>query len=271
MTALAGCGASTNPLHTVRTAATNTLELRAQSTTTLSGSTLFGANPTMVVRGEFSFPTGLGYAALQIPARGSGTPGTAYLVYLPQRLWIRPASNAALPEGDLWVSMKLAGAHPPRSTPPSFALVTEALNPQLVLEEIAKGAVAASSVGHRVVAHVPYTEYIVSVDLSRALAAARKSGALRMALEEQLAALRAARGPAAGTRVRVVARIDGAERLAQLQFSLPGSKLGTVETELWKFGSAVPLSLPLANETTDVGSFRPSSGAVSVARLFTGE
>jgi hypothetical protein len=269
--AFAGCRSSADPLHAVRTAAANTLALRAQSTSIMTGSRLFGPSPTIVVRGEFSFPTGLGYAAVQIPARGSRASGTAYLVFLPTKLWVKPLSSASLPAGDLWVSTKLAGAQAPGTAPPSLALVAEALNPQLLLAEIATGAVAASSAGHRVVAHVPYTEYVVSVDLARALAAQRTSGALRIAMTEQLAALRAAGGPGAKSHLRVVARIDGAERLAQLQFSLPGSKLGTVETELWKFGSPVPLSLPLTSETSDVASFRPPGGAVTATRLLTGD
>jgi hypothetical protein len=269
--AFAGCGGSADPVHAVRAAAANTLALRAQSTSIMTGSRLFGASPTIVVRGEFSFPTGLGYAAVQIPARGSRASGTAYLVFLPTKLWVKPLSNASLPAGDLWLSTTLTGVRAPGTAPPSLALVAEALNPQLLLAEIATGAVAASSAGHRVVAHVPYTEYVVSIDLARALAAQRRTGALRIAMAEQLAALRAAGGPSAKAHLRVVARIDGAERLAQMQFSLPGSKLGAVETELWKFGSPVPLSLPLAAETSDIASFRPAGGAVTATRLFTGD
>jgi hypothetical protein len=269
--AFAGCGSSADPLHAVRTAAANTLALRAQSTSILSGSRLFGASRRIVIRGEFSFPAGLGYAAVQIPARGARTSGTAYLVFLPTKLWVKPLSNAALPDGDLWVSTKLTGSRAPGTAPPSLALVAEALNPQLLLAEIATGAVAASSTGHRVVAHVPYTEYVVSVDVARALAAGRKTGALRIAMAEQLAAVRAAGGTGATSHLRVVARIDGAERLAQLQFSLPGTELGTVETQLWKFGSPVPLSLPLTSETSDIASFRPPGGAVTATRLLTGD
>jgi hypothetical protein len=269
--AFAGCGGNADPLHAVRAAAANTLALRSQSTSTVTGSHLFGATPRFVVRGEFSFPDGLGYAAVQVPPRGSRASGTAYLVFLPTKLWVKPLSNAALPEGDLWVSTRLTGSRAPRTAPPSLALVLETLNPQLLLAEIATGAVAASSAGHRVVAHVPYTEYVVSVDLARALSAQHTTGALRIAMAEQLAALRAASGPSAKSHLRVVARIDGAERLAQLQFSLPGSELGTVETELWKFGSPVPLSLPLTSETSDIASFRPPGGAVTATRLLTGD
>lgn len=249
--ALAGCGGSSDPLDAVRKAARNTLTLTAQSTLTSTGAQLFGSNHTILARGEFSFPKGLGYEALQVPARGQRAAGTAYFVYLPARLWIKPVSSAALPKGALWVSTKSTTA------PPPLALVLEGMNPQLLLEEIATGAVAASSSGHRVVDHVPFTEYVVTVDLARA---ASTSGALRVAMRQQRAAL------GAGSRVRIVARVDGAGRLAQLQCSLAGSKLGTMQIALWKFGSMIPLSLPLASETVDIATVR----AATPARMLTG-
>jgi hypothetical protein len=273
LVALAGCGGSAHPLHAVRSAATNTLSLTAQSTLTLTGARLFGGSPgTIVGRGEFSFPRGLGYEALQVPALGRRASGTAYLVFLPQKLWSKPVVNTALPQGDLWISAKFTDSRSAGSTTSSLALVLESMNPQLFLEEIATGAVAASSSGHRVIDHVPFTEYVVSVDLARALAAApRKTGALRTAMQQELSALRARRGKDAGSLVRIVAGVDGAGRLAQLQASLPGSKLGTVQIGLWKFGSTIPLSLPLASETVDLASLTRSDGAATMRWVFTGE
>ena len=259
---VAGCGGSSDPLAAVRKAATRTLTLTAQSTLTLSGAQLFGDSPTVIGRGEFSFPKGLGYQAIQVPARGQQPQGTAYLVFQPGQLWIKPVSNAALPQGDLWVTTTFTHARAAVTTTPPLALVLEGTNPELLLEEIAHGAVAASSSGHPVVDHVPYSEYAVSVDLKRALAKTTKRGALRAAMQQQLTALRASSG---GTRLRVVARVDGAGRLAQLEFPLAGSSLGTVQIELWKFGSAVPLSLPLAAETGAIPPVR-----LPVARLLTG-
>jgi hypothetical protein len=271
LVAFAGCGGSENPLHAVRSAATNTLSLTAQSTLTLTGARLFGGTPgTIVGRGQFSFPKGLGYEALQVPALGRRASGTAYLVYLPTRLWIKPVVSTALPEGDLWVSAKFTDSRSAGSTTPSLAVVLESMNPQLLLEEIATGAVAARSSGHRVVDHVPFTEYVVSVDLARALEAAGKSGALRIAMQQQLAALRAGRGVRGGSLVRIVAGVDGTGRVAQLQASLPGSKLGTVQIGLWKFGSAIPLSLPLPSQTADLASLPRSPDAVTPAWVFTG-
>jgi hypothetical protein len=115
---------------------------------------------------------------------------------------------------------------------------------------------------------VPYTEYDVSVDLAKALSATSATGPLRTAMRQQLAALRSV---GAGSRIRVVARVDGAERLAQLQFSLPGSKLGTIQIGLWKFGSAIPLSLPLPAQTVDIASLRLAPGAITPDRLLRGE
>jgi hypothetical protein len=271
LVALAGCGGSANPLHAVRSAATNTLSLTAQSTLTLTDARLFGGAPgTILGRAQYSFPRGLGYEALQVPALGRRASGTAYLVFLPQQLWSKPAVSSALPAGHLWISATFTDA-PPGPRPRSLALALESTNPQLLLEEIATGAVAASSSGHRVIDHLPFTEYVVSVDLARALAATTEAGALRTAMRQELSALRAGRGSHASSRVRIVAGVDGAGRIAQLEASLPGSKLGTVQIALRTFGSRIPLSLPLPSETVDIASLRPLRGAATARRVFTGE
>ena len=90
-------------------------------------------------------------------------------------------------------------------------------------------------------------------------------------MRQELSALRADRGTHAGSRVRIVAGVDGAGRIAQLQASLPGSKLGTVQIALWKFGSTIPLSLPLPSETVDIASLRRPHGAATARWVFTGE
>jgi hypothetical protein len=169
--------------------------------------------------------------------------------------------STALPKGALWISAKFT--HPPAAGSPaaSVALQLESLNPQLLLEEIATGAVAARIAGHPVVNHVPFTRYIVTVDLARALAAAGTTGALRTAIQQQLVT---------SSRVQMVAGVDGTGRLAQLQASLPGSKLGTVQIGLWTFGSRIPLSLPLPSETVDIASLNRSHGTVTPATMFTG-
>jgi hypothetical protein len=270
LVAVAGCGGSANPLHTVRSAATKTLSLTAQSTLTSTGARLFGGTPgTIPVRAQYSFPRGLGYAALQVPALGRRASGTAYLVFLPQQLWTKPVVNRALPQGHLWISATFTDARPgPR--PPSLALALESINPQLLLEEIATGAVAASSSGQHVVNHLPFSEYVVSVDLARALAAAR-AGALRTAMRQELSALRARRGTHAGSRVQIVAGVDAAGRITELQASVPGSRLGTVQIALVKFGSIIPLSLPLPSETVDIESLERSHGSATAAWVLTGE
>jgi hypothetical protein len=272
LVSLAGCGGSTNSLHAVRSAATKTLSLTAQSTLTLTDARLFGGTPgTIVGRAEFSFPRGLGYEALQVPALGRRASGTADLVFLPQQLWSKPVVHSALPEGHLWISATFTGSRSAEATTPSLALALESMNPQLLLEEIATGAVAASSSGQRVIDHVPFTEYVVSVDLAKALGATAATGALRTAIQHELATLRAGRGTHAGSLVRIVARVDGIGRLAQLQASLPGSRLGTVQIALWKFGSTIPLSLPLPSETVDLASLGRSHGAATARWVVTGE
>ena len=268
--AVAGCGGSANPLHTVRSSATTTLSLTAQSTLTLTGARLFGGTPgTILGRAQYSFPRGLGYAALQVPGLGRRAPGTAYLVFQPQRLWSRPAVSSALPQGQLWISATFSGARSAGARPPSLALVLETLNPQLLLEEIANGAVAASSSGQRVINHLPFTEYVVSVDLARALAAAG-AGALRTAIRQELSALRADPRAHARSVVRIEAGIDGAGRITHLQASLPGSRLGTIQIALLQFGSTIPLSLPLASQTVDIASLPRSRGSATARWVLTG-
>jgi hypothetical protein len=266
--ALAGCGGSTNPLHAVQSSATKTLTLTAQSTLTLDGARLFGATPaTIQGRAQYSFRRGLGYEALHVPAPGGRAPGTAYLVFLPRQIWSKPVSSSALPKGRLWISATFGAARSAGSAIPSLALTLEGMNPQLLLQEIAKGAVAATSSGHRVVNHLPFSDYVVSVDLARALAAT-PAGALRTAMQQELAALRAAH---AGSKVKIVAGVDGGGRITQLQASVPGSKLGTVQISLLKFGSTVPLSLPLRPETVDIASLPRSHGVPTGRSVLTGE
>jgi hypothetical protein len=271
LAALAGCGGSASPLDTARNAATNTLSLTTQSTLTVTGARLFGGTPgTILGRAQYSFPRGLGYAAIQVPALGSRTSGPAYLVFMPQQVWIKPVVSNALPQGHLWITETFGGSRSANTTP-SLALAPESLNPQLLLEEIATGAVAASSSGHGVINHVPFTEYAVTVDLVRSLATSKETGALRAAMQQELAALRAGGGTHAGSRVQIVARVDGAGRVAELQASLPGSKLGTVRIALRTFGSKIPLSLPLPSETVNIASLRRSDVPATARRLFTGE
>jgi hypothetical protein len=270
--ALTGCGGSSNPLQRVRSAATNTLTLTAQSTLTSSGARLFGGTPgTILGRAQYSFPHGLGYEAIQVPALGRRAAGTAYLVFLPQELWSKPVVSGALPKGRLWISATFSDSRSLGPRPPSLALALESLNPQLLLEEIATGAVSASTSGHRVVNHLPYTEYAVSVDLTRALAATTEAGAIRTAIRQELSALRAGRGTHAGSLVQIVAGVDGSGRITQLRASLPGSKLGTVQIALLRFGSTIPLSLPLPSETVDIASLRDSHKAATARWVFTGE
>ena len=217
---------STDPLQAVRAAATNTLALTAESTLQADGRRPFGETSTVVGRGEFSFPKGLGYEGLQLSSHGWGG-RHAYLVFLPARVWIRPVSSAALPEGDLWISTRLTDAQSGGAQPQALALVLEGTNPEPLLEEIATGAAAASASGQqrrrsRAVHRVRrLCRPGASVD-------ATSKGPLRIAMRQQLAALRAA---GLGSRIQIAVSVDGAERLAQLE-PLPGSQLGTTQIEL---------------------------------------
>ena len=117
LVALAGCGGSSNPLHAVRTAATNTLSLTTQSTLTSTGAQLFGGSAgTILGRAQYSFPKGLGYEALQVPAHNRAA-GTAYVVFMPQQLWSKPVLSSALPKGHLWITATYSDSSPASRRP----------------------------------------------------------------------------------------------------------------------------------------------------------
>jgi hypothetical protein len=269
---LAGCGGSSDPLRAVLGAATTTLSQSADANVTLSDASLFGGTSRSVVgRAAFVFPTGLGYEAIQVPKLRGRASGTAYLAYLGRRVWVEPLVQTALPQGRLWISTTFSRSGSLEARFPTLALVLEGLNPELLLEEIIWGAVAASSLGQRVVAHVPFTEYSVTVDLRRAISRATgpTAVALSSAMREELAALRSSRARRGSSAVAIAIWVDGPGRLVQLQASLPGSGLGTVLMALSNVGTAIATNLPTASMSADIALLRPA-GIPSASWLFTG-
>ena len=270
---IGGCGGSGDPLRAVLGAARSTLSQSAESDLTLHRARLFGGAPSAVVgRAEFAFRSGLGYEALDVPVRGQRAAGTAYLDFLPTKVYVDPVVRSALPAGRIWLSATFAGPGSVGARFPLLAEVLEGLNPQLLLEEIVWGAAAASALGERVIAHVPFTEYIVSIDLKRALAAARGplAGAMRSAVRDELSALLAGHGARGSSSVRVEVWVDGPGRVARLQASLPGSKLGTVLMVLSNYGVTIPVSLPLESQVVDIASLSRVTGADAASWVFTG-
>ncbi len=258
-----GCGGGSHPLSTVRTAVQSTITQSVDSTVTLRDVTLFGSAPGHALgRAVFAFPKGFGEEAVDFSHVLRETNATTYFVFTPGEVLVEPISSTTLPKGKIWIAATLTGPTAPDARDARLAEVLEALNPQLLLDEILWGGVAASSRGVRVLVHVPSTEYDVTVDLRAALArASGAAGALRAAISDELAA-----GPAS---VRVAVWIDGSGRIVQLSASPPGSGLGSLLFGLTAFGTSVPTSIPSAAQSLDLHVLRPR-GLTSAAWVFTG-
>ena len=248
--ALTGCGVSSDPERTVVSAARTTLSDALLSTITLNdASALSAPHARVVAKGASVFATGLGYAAIDLATLGRAPAGVEYLVLLPSTVYVMPiaAGAAALPQGKTWVSVPLTGSGRVGVAFPRVAEQLESLNAELLLDEIAWGAAQASHVGEPVIDHVPLSEYLVTVDLSRAATSAvgASAAAMRSAIGEELAALRASRPGARSVRIRVW--VDGPGHIARLQAVLPGSGLGTISLALSGFGAKIGRSLPLSS------------------------
>lgn len=258
--ALAGCGASSDPLHTALTAVTKTLSDTALGRLSLSGGDVFGVGDAPVLgKGAYVFTSGVGYEAIDRP----GGAGRVFLVFLPTKVYVAPSSPTALPSGKSWISAALVGPNAAAARFPGLAAQLEGLNPQLLLDEIVWGAVAVAHVGDPVVNHLPLSEYRVTVDLPRALSRATgpAAGAMRSAIDQELATL--ATRPTASDRRRVPITIwlDGPGRLVRVEAAVPGSRLGTVSFALSGFGSTFAASFPPASALLDVNLLTLPSGS----------
>jgi hypothetical protein len=253
--ALVGCGTRAGTLGTVVSAAALTLSRTAETSSTIGGAPSLGVGRTPVLaRGAFVFPTGLGYEAVALPKSASRAARTVYLVFLRKTVYLQSLPGVTLPAGKRWVSASLVTSEPGRFT--RFALQVESLNAELLLDEISWGATAATSLGHRVTNHIPYSEYRVSISLSRALAGAehRRDGAISLAIKDEMGALASGGATRRHASVLVNAWVDGPGRIAQLGAAIPGSGLGTVSIVLSSFGTAIATSLPPGSQTVAIGS-----------------
>ena len=252
----AGCAARPDALHAVTNATATTLSQPLQSDLTLHGAELSGVVwPTVFGRGAFVLDSGLGYERLDLPAASHQPAGREFLDFLPTRLYFARTSSAGTVEynGKPWVSAALSGRGSVDAILPRFVLQVEALDPQLLLDEIAWGAEAATHLGEPVVDHVPLSEYRVTVNLTKASATA--TGALRTAIEDE----RAANGAAT---VPITVRVDGSGHIVELQAAIPGSGLGTASMDLWNFGARIPASLPTGSMLLDVTAQTPSGAGL---------
>ncbi len=271
--ALGGCGgtgAGGRPLQRAVGAANRTLALPGVGyDLALSGSTIFGARPgPLRARGAYDFPVGLGYEAIALPATAKQSAQKLFLDFLPVAFLVAPTPPppGTLPDGTSWISVPLAG--PRASNDKALAAQIEGLAPRLALDEVSWGARAASSLSGRVVDQVPMHEYRVSIDLSRALAAARKAGegAIAAAIEHEQAARRA-RG--AGPYPSLILWLNGPGYVGRLQSTSTGSGLGRTTFTFTSFNLKIPKSVPLPSQTVALSSLagagRPSRSLWAIA------
>jgi hypothetical protein len=262
--ALAGCGSSSDPQKTVVGAANKTLTGIALSDLTLRNVGVLGrTQPVILGRGVFDFATGLGFQRIDLPGGVR-----EFLDYAPATFWFqrRTATGAVPFFGKEWVGATLTGPRTVDRVVPRFVEQTEALGPQLLLDEIVWGAVSAKHIGDPVVDHVPLSHYRVTVDLKRALAAASgpSSRAMRLAIADELRAGRS-------RHATVDVWVDGAGRVARLQSAVPGSGLGTVAMALSDYGSKLAGGLPPASDVFPVdAATRAGAASLRLAWIFGG-
>jgi len=258
---LTGCGASSDGLHSAVAAAKTTLSRTAVSELTLYNANVLGrARAKIFALGAFVFRTGLGYERIEFPAGKQ----REYLVYLPGKVYFErtSATVAVLYKGKEWASAALAGSGLVDAISPRFVEQAEGLNPELLLDEIVWGGESAKHLGEPVVDHVPESEYRVSVDLKRAMAAASgpSAGAMRAAIAEELTAVLSGR-------LGITVWVDGAGRVARFQAQLPGSGLGTVSMYLTEYGVKLATSLPPPSQVLGITAQTPS-GASTLRSLW---
>lgn len=249
-----GCGASANPLHKVVDATGKTLALpgTTYSVTFDRPQPLHEAATVLGGRAAYDFRAGLGYEALSLEAN-DGSSRTLYLDFLPAAAYLAPSPAPAgvLPPGKSWISVALGAKSAASGT---LAAQLAGLAPELLLDEIAWGARSASPAGSSVVGHVPMSRYLVSVDLAKALRAARRAGrpALAAAIVDELHA-------STSGRVELEVWVNGPGYVGKVKGPVPGSGLGSPTFAFSSFTAKFKPSKVPASDTVPLTSLRPSS------------
>jgi hypothetical protein len=247
--ALCGCGANADPLRQVVDAAKKTLAIaNASYVLSVEGQRVFGPADAVVGRAAYDFRAGVGYEALTVQRRG-GEKRTVYLDFLPAAVYVAPWPTPAglLPAGKIWISITFAGSGAAANRP--LAPQVEGLAAELPLAEIAWGARSASHDGTRVVRHVPMEEYRVSVDLRKALAAARRTHrvAIATAIERELHGIRSGR-------LSLAVLVTGAGHIARVDVTVPGSGLGTASFSFTSFHAQFNRNPPRPSQAVPLSS-----------------
>ncbi len=252
--ALTGCGDPAHPLRQVTHAAGKTLSLPGVGyTVTFARPTLFGRSVRLLGgKAVYDLRSGIGYQALGLRLK-DGSARTLFLDFLPTAFLIAPVPSPSgiLPAGKSWISVSF-GPNSPRSYD-SLAAQAAGLAPELALDEVAWGARSVVSTGSSVLGHVPTSEYLVSVDLAKALSAARKGGrpGPAAAIADQLRA-------APSGRIMLKVWVNGPGYVARIDAPVPGSGLGVASFLFTSFNAGFQRSRPLPAQTVAFESLSPS-------------
>lgn len=247
----------------VSAAATRTLARSAKVAFRLDGASALGsARGEVFGSGAFDFASGRGSEVIDLPEIGHQEPGNEHAIFFPAQVYLQPKgkSTAVLPHGKLWMTAPVAGSESISTNFPNFIEQVEGVNPTLLLQELAWGATSAVPIAERpAIKGVRAQGYKVSVDLTRALAAAGRTNAAAsgLAIQQQLTAL-AAGSSAGGGRLAMFAWVDPTGRIAQIRATVPGSGLGTSLLALGHFGLPVSVSRPAPARVIDINALTPS-------------
>ena len=246
-------------LEVVRSAARRTLASRASLEFRLDGARALGPSSAPVLgSGEFDFPSGTGTETIDLGEVGHQEPGTEHTIFLPSQVYLQPKSSTTtvLPRGKSWMSATLTGSDSVDTNFPLFALQAEGVNPQLLLAELAGGAVSAAPAGGALIDQERTRTYDVAIDLTRALRTSKGSTApvFGQAIQSELAAL----GGGVGRSTSIRTWVGDGGRVVRLQATPPGAGIGTATMTLCCFDLPVEVVPPPPSQVVDITSLTPS-------------
>ena len=236
-------------------AAATTRGTGSVSVSLLPGAVYGQRQPAVQGNGAFDFASEKG----RIELRESS--GTEKVVFVSQAAFVReppPLSGASpLPAGKQWVSASLIEKTAAGSGLPLFVDQVEAVNAGFVLDEIKWGATAARPLGTREVDNVNAKEYLVTLNLVRAQSDAVGPAAFPFsrAVGYQVASLTPTLKSKAQVRAHVW--VDETGRLVQVEWSPPGSGVGTTSIRVSALQTPVHVRLPPTSKTVDVATLSP--------------
>jgi hypothetical protein len=243
-------------LRTVTDAAAATTRGTSSVSVRLVPGAVYGQRqPSVHGTGSFDFAAGEG----RIELRESS--GTEKVLFMPQAIFVReppPVSGAnPLPAGKQWVSAGLTEKPSAGSGLPLFVDQVEAVNAGFILDEIKWGAIAAKPLGTEQVGAIAAQKYGVTLDLHKVQSGA--TGPIALTFSRVVGYQVATLPPASKTTVEVQAHVWVAEtgRVVQIQWSPPGSGVGTTSIRVSGLHTPVQVNLPPTSQTVDVATLSP--------------